>query len=199
MLTIARQRQHKGLGLFLLLAAMILLVGGVYVLSLVMAPQFPQIALKPITPEALAAPKENQNRIIIPKIGVNVPFGTNGEQSLNAGALWRHPDRGNPETGGNFIIAAHRFSLQPTPWETIKKSPFYNIDKLEKGDQILIDYDGTRYAYIASQFKDVAPTAVEIEAPSQKPKLTLYSCTLGGAADGRVVVVAKPEGTVAVN
>lgn len=199
MLTLTQKRQQgAGIKFFSVLVAILLVVGGLYVLALVMAPNFPQIALKPITPEALAAPTEKTDRIIIPKIGVNIPYGTNGDVSLNAGALWRHPDRGNPAEGGNFIIAAHRFSLQPTPWDTIEKSPFYNIDKIKPGDQILIDYDGKRYAFEASEFKDVPPTAIEIEAESEEPKLTLYSCTLAGSADGRVVIIAKPIGEVAV-
>lgn len=184
---------------FLVALALVLLAGGIYVLSLVLAPNFPQLALKPITPEALAQPAPHENRIIIPKIGVNIPFGTDGNASLDKGALWRHPDRGNPEKGGNFIIAAHRFSIQPTPQSTIKKSPFYNIDKLKKGDQILVDYNGSRYAYTAEEFKDVPPTATEIEAESSTPKLTLYSCTLGGEADGRVVIIGTPSGEVEAN
>ncbi len=31
------------------------------------------------------------------------------------------------------------------------------------------------------------------EQPSKTPKLTLYTCTIGGAYDGREVIVATPQ------
>ncbi|HEU0266297.1 MAG TPA: sortase, partial [Candidatus Saccharimonadaceae bacterium] len=105
----------------------------------------------------------------------------------------------NPVKGGNFIIAAHRFSIEPTPGGTIVHSPFYHIDALQKGDQILIDYDGQRYGYEVSQKETVPPDATQIEAPSNTPKLTLYSCDLTGSAAGRYVIIAKPLGEVTVS
>ena len=173
-----------------------LLGAGVYLLMLVSAPSVaPIITMKPIDVKKLPVPSVKDNRIVIPKIGVNIPYAP-GAASLDRGAEWRYPERGNPDTGGNFIIAAHRFSIQPTPMGTIEKSPFYHIDKLVVGDKIIVDYKGTRYAYGIEKIFDVKPTQIEIEAVSTEPKLTLYSCELGGAEAGRVVVVAKPIGTV---
>lgn len=178
--------------------AALLLIGGGYVLTLVGAPSVaPLIVMKPISVSALPSPAKSDNRIIIPKLGVNIPYGE-GKNALDRGAEWRYPERGNPETGGNFIIAAHRFSIQPTPFGTIEKSPFYNIDKLTMGDKIIIDYSGTRYAYEIDGTKNVTPDSTEIEAPSEEPKLTLYSCELDGSAAGRVVFTAKPLGKVAL-
>ena len=153
--------------------------------------------MKPIEVRSLPAPQATDNRVIIPKIGVNIPYDK-GAASLDRGAEWRYPERGNPEKGGNFIIAAHRFSIQPTPQGTIEKSPFYHIDKLAVGDKIVIDYIGTRYGYEIEKIFTVKPTQVEIEAPSTDAKLTLYTCELDGSDAGRVVVVAKPLGKVAL-
>lgn len=179
--------------------ALIMMGGGIYTLGLVASPTVaPLITMKPIDVKTLPAPEKKENRIVIPKIGVNIPYGP-GESSLDRGAQWRYPDRGNPDKGGNFIIAAHRFSIQPTPQGTIEKSPFYHIDKLVVGDKLVVDYEGTRYGYEITKMFDVKPTQIKIEAPSTDPKLTLYSCELGGAEDGRVVVVAKPLGKVALN
>lgn len=178
--------------------AILLLLAGLYVLTLVMAPTFSGLILKPLNATQVAAIKPTQDRIMIPKIGVNIPYGTDGKASLDEGAEWRLPDNGNPKKGGNFVIAAHRFSIQPTPGGTIKKSPFYHIDELKKGDQILVDYDGTRYGYTVESKETVPPTAVQIESPSATPKLTLYSCSLGGSADGRYVIIGKPLGEVAI-
>lgn len=176
----------------------VVLLSGLYVLSLVLAPQFSLVTMTPLTPQKVAAINVSDNRIIIPKIGVNIHYGTNGTVSLNEGALWRYPDRGNPDKGGNFIIAAHRFSIEPTPGGTIVHSPFYHIDALQKGDQILIDYNTHRYGYEVEKKETVPPNAVQIEAPSSTPKLTLYSCDLAGSAAGRYVIIAKPLGEVTV-
>lgn len=176
--------------------AIVLLSTGAYVLSLVAAPTIaPMVAMRPINVNNLPAPTATDNRIVIPKIGVNIMYGE-GEAALNRGAQWRFPDRGNPATGGNFIIAAHRFTIAPTPGETVAKSPFYNIDKLIAGDKIVVDYSGIRYGYEITKKFDVKPTQVEIEAPSEESKLTLYSCELGGSDAGRVVITAKPLGRV---
>lgn len=180
------------------IVATILLIGGSYVLTLVGAPAVaPLITMKPISVNALPAPAKSDNRIVIPKIGVNIAYGE-GKASLDKGAEWRYPERGNPENGGNFIIAAHRFSIQPTPLATIEKSPFYSIDKLIVGDKIVVDYKGTRYGYEINKVTSVSAEQTQIEAPSEEAKLTLYSCELDGSNAGRVVITAKPLGKVAV-
>ena len=171
---------------------------GAYMLVLVFSPAAgPLTVMKPIDVRALPAPTLSGNRVIIPKIGVDIAYST-GTISLDRGAEWRHPDRGNPQKGGNFILAAHRFSIQPTPQDTIIKSPFYNIDKLVQGDKIIVDYDGKRYGYSVEQIKKVKPTEVEIESPSDSHKMTLYSCELGGAKEDRVVLVSRPLGLIAI-
>jgi sortase A len=180
----------------------LLLASGLYLLLLGLSPSLPFIytsVIKPLDVSAVPKPKVGVNRIMIPKIGVNIHYGTDGKTSLDEGALWRHPERGNPVDGGNFIIAAHRFSIQPTPGGTVKASPFYHLDQLAPGDQIIIDYKGKRYGYEVVKSYDVKPNQIEIEAPSTTPKLTLYSCNLDGSASGRIVIDAKPVGEVQVS
>ena len=195
MLIIKHKTNRLASGL-ITLAACAMFATGVYILVLLASPTIaPLIAMKPIDVKDLPAPTEKENRIIIPKIGVNIHYES-GAAALDRGAEWRYPERGNPEIGGNFIIAAHRFSIQPTPQGTIEKSPFYSIDKLAIGDKVVIDYNGVRYAYQIDNIFDVKPTQIEIEAPSDEPKLTLYSCELSGPDAGRVVITAKPLGKV---
>ncbi|MGB4957642.1 MAG: class E sortase [Candidatus Saccharimonas sp.] len=194
-------KQHKKRGFrtgIISAIAIVFMSAGLYVLSLTVAPSLaPLIVQKPITVSALPAPEKTENRIIIPKIGVNIHYDK-GVAALDRGAQWRHPERGNPVDGSNFIIAAHRFSIQPTPLGTIEKSPFYSIDKLVVGDKIIVDYEGARYAYEITATFNVTPNQTEIEAASEEPKLTLYSCELDGSAGGRVVINAKPLGKVAL-
>ena len=199
MLMIGKQTRRRRIGKIVPTVAIVLLAGGLYLLTLTFAPAVaPLIARKSITVSALPAPEKTENRIIIPKLGVNIPYAP-GVESLDRGAQWRHPERGNPVDGGNFIIAAHRFSIQPTPQGTVEKSPFYSIDKLIVGDKIIIDYLGTRYAYAIDKIFSVKPDQTEIEAVSDTPKLTLYSCELDGSAAGRIVITATLLGKVALD
>ena len=198
MLSIKHKRTSNLKRAALSISAMSLLGGGLYMLSLVAAPiAAPILTMKPIDVKALPRPEETGDRIVIPKIGVNIAYGK-GEASLDSGAEWRMPGNGNPMDGGNFVIAAHRFSIQPTPLATIEKSPFYHIDKLADGDKVLIDYQGKRYGYEIKRKYTVKPTQIEIEARTTEPTLTLYSCGLEGAEGDRLVIEAKRLGEVAL-
>lgn len=145
------------------------------------------------TTKKLAETESNitENRLYIPKIDINLPYATGDETAMNTGAWWRSPGSGNPKDGGNFVLSAHRFVMGWTPGETMKRSPFYNIHKLDKGDTITIDFEGERYVYVIEEHYSVPPTAVEIEAPTKDSRLTLYSCGLGGSDDKREVVIAR--------
>ena len=179
--------------------AIIMLAGGGYTLITAFSPFFRAQLINPtrnettrllaVTPET----KITEDRLYIPKIDINVPYATGGAETMERGAWWRQPNNGNPVDGGNFVLSAHRFIMGLTPQQTIQKSPFYNIDKLRTGDEIIIDYRGKRYTYVISRLFDVKPDAVHIESRTDKPQLTLYSCTLSGAADGRTVFVATPR------
>ena len=193
-----QRRQKRRFPFILIVITIVLFGGGLYLLSLVTAPVIlPYVSPKTVDLESIEAPEVSNNRIIIPKIDVDIQYGE-GEVALDRGAQWRFPERGNPEDGGNFIIAAHRFALAATPQATLVKSPFYHIDKLVIGDEIIVDYDGKRYGYKVEKIYDVKPTQIEIEAPSTTPKLTLYTCSLGGSSDGRVVIEASPLGEVTI-
>ncbi len=177
-----------------ILAILSILVGA-YTLVLVSSPAIIYTP-KPIDIKKIERPKPGQRQLIIPKIGVNIAYDDKGEVSLDRGAEWRYSNRGTPDGKGNFIIAAHRFTIAPTPWQTAEKSPFYHLNKMEIGDPIIVDYEGKRYAYEVTEVKEVEPTAVEIENPSEVPKMTLYTCGLGGAESKRLVLIAKPLGEV---
>jgi sortase A len=107
------------------------------------------------------------------------------------------PQNGDPVSGGNFVLAAHRFNLGLTPQQTRLKSPFYYIDKLGQGDDVYVDYQGVRYAYKVSKRYKVNADQVSIEARTADARLTMYSCDLGGPQKGREVVEALPVGTIA--
>jgi len=193
-----RLTQNKWISRSITLVAVILFASGLYLLVLVLTPNVPVLyPIEKIDIAALPGPKED--RIYIPKIGVNVELLTGGAEVLDQGAWHRYPERGDPVEGGNFIVSAHRFSLGVTPGKTRQKSPFYHINKLEVGDQIIVDSAGKRYGYEITKHTEVKPDQVEIEAPladNEDPHMTLYTCTFKGESDGREVYFAKPLGEV---
>jgi len=143
---------------------------------------------------AAVSKKPDVNTLIIPKIAVSSQILEGDAGVPDKGTWHRFPDRGNPEKGGNFILAAHRYVFALLPQQVVQRSVLYNIDKLEIGDDIFIDWQGKRYSYKVSEKRTVKPNETSIELASKTPKLTLYSCTTGGQNDGREVIVATPQG-----
>lgn len=172
-----------------------LLLLGLYVVAITLAPTYKSITTDPENnPTTVKLEQTEQkitaDRLYIPSIDLDVPYGQN-ESALYSGAWWRNPQNGNPDDGGNFVLAGHRFVMSTTPGKTAERSPFYSIGKLEVGDEIVVDYQRERYRYVIDKIYEVAPDAVEIESKTDDARLTLYSCTLGGSSDGRDVIVAR--------
>ena len=184
-------------GNILLALALSLFVIGSYSIFLALTPEFHTIGLNPndnSTTRLLAKQDSSGQILYIPKIDLNVSYDVL-ESNLSVGAWWRRPSSGNPKDGGNFVLAAHRFEMGLTPNQTQQKSPFYHLEKLSIGDEIFVDYAGKRYDYVVSEKYSVKPDHLEIEDYSTVPKLTLYTCTLGGRNDGRDVIIAQPKST----
>lgn len=181
----------------------LLFITGIYLMALVFAPVFqPGIILGKPVDATKESPRIGQDMLYIPKISVSVPVLIGGEEVMENGAWHRFPERGDPESGGNFIVSAHRFVMKWTPGATMNSSPFYNVGRLNDGDEILVDYKGKRYKYQITKKYSVKPEAINIEDPVKDRildhKLTLYSCTLQGSGDGRDVFEAKLIGQVKV-
>lgn len=187
-----RKRSKKHLALSIFSVGCIAL--GVYIASLIATPYVvPLVTNQRINDETIRQISPAENKLIIPKIGVNIDYNDTGSAALDTGAEWRHSSNGNPADGGNFVLAAHRFSIMPTPQDTFKKSPFFHMDKLEKNDLIIVDYKGKRYSYAVQTIKTVKPTDVYIEERTKEPQITLYTCDLSGPDGDRLVVIAKPN------
>lgn len=126
------------------------------------------------------------NRLIITKIGVNAPIveSASSEYGLSLGA-WHVPESSSPEKGGNTVITGHRFKYLPPSNLT-----FYLLDKLEAGDLISVVWKNKKYYYKVRELKIVEPTDLSVEAKSEEPILTLYTCHPIYSTAKRLVVVA---------
>ena len=175
-----------------LIVALILLGSGLYVVSLLLAPIR---GAAPFVSSGWNQPVQqgmlHDQRLYIPRLQLNLPYAAGDESVLNDAVWHRYPERGDPEKGGNFILAGHRFVMGLTPGETRRKSPFYAINTVKVGDYLYVDFNGRRYQYEVTRHYEVKPTQVDIEAESVQPKMTLYTCTFGGETDGRDVLEAK--------
>lgn len=199
---VSAKRQKKRGGKALTVASFVMFIGGGYLLVNSLWPMMPGVteqqsaAITEILKKQQPALKEN--RLYVPKIGVDVAVVTGvSESTLEGGAWHRNDTQGDPAKGNNFVLAAHRFNLGLTPDQTRAKSPFYHIDRLQTGDQVFVDFSGTRYAYEVTKRYKVSDTETSIENPTAEARMTLYSCDLRGPKLGREVVEAKPIGTIA--
>lgn len=182
-----KNKKKRITGMLMTLFAIICFGVGAYLLLLTQAPRINLLRQIPTDSEQI-----KENRVIIPVAKIDEPIIEGGSEALDKGAWHRYPERGNPAKGGNFIISGHRFVFDTNPSAVSAKSRFYYIEKLSAGDKITIHWEGKKYNYIVSRKYQVEPDQTEIEDVTKDPVLTLYSCTLGGRYDGRIVIEAKP-------
>lgn len=132
------------------------------------------------------------NTLVIPTIGVDVKIiEGSGDWALNDGS-WHRPGTGDPVNGGNFVLTGHRFGFSWMPTDIKKKSTFYNLDKVEVGDVIIVYWDQKEYDYEVEKIFSAAPDEVSIENPTTEPQLLVYTCSLLGRNSDRLVLLAKP-------
>ena len=76
----------------------------------------------------------------------------------------------------NVYIAGHRVGYPGTRSDLV----FWDLDKLEKGDEIfLTDADGTRYTYEVFEKRVISPDTVSIMRPTKGENIvSLQTCTL---------------------
>jgi LPXTG-site transpeptidase (sortase) family protein len=109
-------------------------------------------------------------RIVIPKINVNL-IVQNGdvfdEEMLNKGPVhFQMSDLPGTEPG-NVAIAAHR---------GVRWGFFTDIDLLEAGDNIYLDFGGYRFIYLVQWTRIVDPYDWSVIESTPYPALTLQTC-----------------------
>jgi sortase A len=82
---------------------------------------------------------------------------------------------------GRVGIAGHR---------TTYGAPFWDLDKVERGDMIVLRTDLGTYEYRVTEARDILPTQVEVLRHPGNPSLILTTCTPKFSAALRLVVLA---------
>jgi len=117
--------------------------------------------------------------LAIPKIGVDTMVweseGGNYETALRKG-VWRVNDFGSPALSFGdaqdepIILAAHRFGYLEWSQSYREKNSFYNLPKLEGGDQIGITWNQVRYVYRVKRIEEGTKIS------DYSSDLILYTC-----------------------
>ncbi len=148
-------------------------------------------------------------KLIIPKITVQVPIVwdaiASDQNSLNKamdkGVAWFNIPGANARPGekGNFVVSGHSSNdwMDGGDYKFI----FARLEQLQQGDTIYVNYNSKRYTYTITSTEVVKPTDVSaLIGKSDKPHITLVTCTPLGTALNRLLVFAdqvSPDPTAA--
>ncbi len=125
-----------------------------------------------------------QNTLVLPSINLQkLVFEGTALTTLEKG-IWRRPNTSSPDKGGNTVLAGHRYGYNGD-------GVFYHLDKVHTGDNVVLYWQQKKYVYKVTQVKVVPPTDISVEGPSEKTKLTIYTCTPMWSFKDRLVVVAE--------
>lgn len=137
--------------------------------------------------------------LIIPKINVDVPviYGVGSDYDSQMAAMVKGvahfsiPGASSvPGQVGNTVLSGHSSNdlLDPGDYKFI----FAQLDKLNVGDTIYANYKSKRYTYTVTKKEVVKPTDVnKLVYKTDKPMLTLITCTPLGTSTNRLLVTAE--------
>lgn len=138
-------------------------------------------------------------RLIIPKINVDVPtvYGVGADHASQMTAMEKGVAHfsipganSRPGEIGNTVLSGHSSNDLFDSGEY--KFIFAQLEKLNQGDTIYANYEGVRYSYVVTQKEVVLPTQVDkLIYPTNKPILTLITCTPLGTAEKRLLITAE--------
>lgn len=138
-------------------------------------------------------------KLIIPKINVDVPviYGIGPDHDSQMAAMEKGVAHfaipgasSHPGEIGNTVLSGHSSNdlFDPGDYKFI----FAQLDRLTIGDTIYANYEGKRYTYVVTKTEVVKPTDVSaLIYPTNKPVLTLITCTPLGTALNRLLVTAE--------
>lgn len=137
--------------------------------------------------------------LVIPKINVQVPIvwdvtpdHESQMRAMERGVAWFGIPGANSKPGqiGNTVLSGHSSN---DFFETGDyKFVFAPLHKLAKDDTIEVHHEGVLYTYVVTKKEVVMPTEVnKLIYETDKPMLTLITCTPLGTAEKRLLVTAE--------
>lgn len=147
-------------------------------------------------PEAATVVPTNErgNWIRIPSLSLAHPLATAKSMetsdvlsALQIGVV-RYPNGVDPGAQGVVAVAGHSTG---EPWKGRYRFAFMNARKLQAGDVIQVDHDGTRYIYQVTGQRLMNPrTTPFLEGSADRPQLAIITCWPLWTTQQRVVVDA---------
>ncbi|MBR3116107.1 class E sortase [Candidatus Saccharibacteria bacterium] len=136
-------------------------------------------------------------RLIIPKLNVDVPIRfevpLSGVMDAMADGVAHYRIAGAsayPGEIGNFVITGH--SAGDVYSSNQYKYIFSGLERLEDGDLIYVNYNSVRYTYRVVRKQIIDPSNVAaLVMDTDKPLLTLVTCTPLGTSRNRLLVTAE--------
>lgn len=146
-----------------------------------------------------------ENRVVIPKLDLNVPLIAPSYEALLAGdwpqvekdiqdalvnGVVHYPGTANPGQAGDFFVTGHSsyYPWSPGNYKTV----FARLQELEIGDEYWVYFGGDKYRYRIIEKKEVSPSDVTVlDQPTDRRLATLMTCTPVGTSLRRLIVVAE--------
>lgn len=138
-------------------------------------------------------------KLIIPKINVDVPVVYNVTpdydsqmKAMEGGVAYFGIPGANSKPGqvGNTVLSGH--SSNDVIDQGNYKFIFARLDHVVNGDTIYLNYEGKRYTYTVTRKEVVTPKEIgKLIYPTDKPMLTLITCTPLGTSLNRLLVTAE--------
>lgn len=144
--------------------------------------------------QAVGGPEDTTLKLTVPKMervkNAEIPTGRgDDEQLLRTNTAIHLQGTGYPwDEEANVYIAGHRLGYSGTD----SYLAFYDIDKLENGDELIVeDANGKKYTYEVFKKFVVEPTALYVLNPIEgKNIVSLQACTLPDYSN-RIIVQAE--------
>ncbi len=142
-----------------------------------------------------------ENRIIVPKIGKNIPLieikqkEVEGMDELNnifmeelENGVIRYPGSAKPGQEGNAFIFGHSSNFPWMDWDY--NDVFALMDRLEQDDEIIAYYEQKKYTYKITKKEVIRPWDVSVlKWEPGSSEITLMTCWPIGTIYNRMVVV----------
>lgn len=138
-----------------------------------------------------------ENKLIIPKLNVDVPinFGVSTSdvmEAMNHGVAHYRINGASAYPGevGNFVVMGH--SAGDIYSSNQYKFIFSGLERLEVGDIIYVHYNSVRYTYKMVGNEIIWPTEVsKLVIDTDKPMMTLVTCWPLGTSRQRLLISAE--------
>jgi LPXTG-site transpeptidase (sortase) family protein len=161
----------------------------------------PTLGDSPVIDPAQSAPIVLPDRIVIDKIGLNLPVQNIDstdtdilDQALERGPV-RYVRSATVGVPGNMLIFAHSSHLPVVHNQMFKA--FNNLPELTPGDSIVVEGGGKKYLYRVASVRrtDVNDAIIDL-SPAKGTRLTLSTCDTLTSKSSRFVVEADFVGMI---